>query len=232
MVSVLVFYITFFLSIYAYLKTVISNPGHIPLQFDLLSDDSKEYLPKEEYGLERKHAILTYCNKCNRNRPVRCHHCIACDTCILRMDHHCPWVGNCVGLYNYKTFVLFIFYGFLTSTIISGASGKIIINSKESPIYLTYVAFMLSFGIASMLGIVILYHLWMICENSNTIEICYYNHDNLFDFGWKQNVKQIFGKNIWSYFIPTLADVDGIFFPVKIKNKTGEMVYFSDKVLV
>ena len=51
-----------------------------------------------------------YCETCKLLKPERCHHCRQCGKCILRMDHHCNWLYNCIGWTNYKYFLVFLMY--------------------------------------------------------------------------------------------------------------------------
>ncbi|KAL9938603.1 hypothetical protein V8E36_002322 [Tilletia maclaganii] len=43
-------------------------------------------------------------------KPERSHHCSVCKTCVVKYDHHCPWINACVGLGNERYFVLFLFW--------------------------------------------------------------------------------------------------------------------------
>lgn len=66
------------------------------------------------------------CGICDAFKPTRSHHCKLtrilviipriCNRCILKMDHHCPWINNCVGLMNLKFFLLLLGYSFLLCT--------------------------------------------------------------------------------------------------------------------
>ncbi|KAK5577604.1 hypothetical protein RB653_002547 [Dictyostelium firmibasis] len=49
-----------------------------------------------------------FCKKCLVDIPLRTKHCVKCNRCVLKYDHHCVFIGGCVGLNNHKSFLLFL----------------------------------------------------------------------------------------------------------------------------
>ena len=53
---------------------------------------------------------LSYCLTCNLLRPPRSFHCRICGFCVELHDHHCPWIGTCIGYRNLRYFLGFTFW--------------------------------------------------------------------------------------------------------------------------
>lgn len=102
-INVVGFNTVVFMLAMAHLKAVLSDPGIVPLPQIRL-----DFSDIVQTGCE--HVDWTVCSRCETYRPPRAHHCRICQRCVRRMDHHCPWINNCVGERNQKYFIQFLVY--------------------------------------------------------------------------------------------------------------------------
>ncbi|KAJ8010742.1 hypothetical protein DPEC_G00078320 [Dallia pectoralis] len=66
-------------------------------------------------GVEQRETGWSWCSVCMVDRPPRAGHCRICGICVLRLDHHCVWINNCVGQANHCSFLLTLILFLLTS---------------------------------------------------------------------------------------------------------------------
>jgi len=86
----------------SFFLTGVLNPG--------LASKTVDKVNNEEFDVE-----AGFCQDCNVAQTFDVDHCEYCDVCILGYDHHCPWIGKCVGQGNKRWFNIFICWttGFL-----------------------------------------------------------------------------------------------------------------------
>lgn len=103
---IIIFQLFAFLTFVTHLKTILTDPGSVPQR-----TATTEYLRElEANGSQAPNNVVYKCTECCSVKPERAHHCSVCKRCIIKMDHHCPWVNNCIGERNQKYFVLFTLY--------------------------------------------------------------------------------------------------------------------------
>ena len=79
-----------------------SDPGIIARQRkDYYYSTNK---PAMKYVINGHIYSLNFCYSCSAYRPPRTSHCSLCDNCVERFDHHCLWLGTCIGRRNYRYF--------------------------------------------------------------------------------------------------------------------------------
>ncbi|XP_040390945.1 palmitoyltransferase ZDHHC18 isoform X1 [Cygnus olor] len=136
--------ILFFFVISCLLQTSFRDPGILPratpseaadLEKRIDSMGTSTYRPPArtmEVVINKYVVKLKYCYTCKMFRPPRTSHCSVCDNCVERFDHHCPWVGNCVGKRNYRYFYAFILsLSFLTAFIFACVVTHLTLRSQR-----------------------------------------------------------------------------------------------------
>lgn len=105
--NTILFNVLAFLALSSHAAAMLTDPGIVPL-----GNATPENIEK---ATKYPGQIIYRCPRCLSIKPLRAHHCSVCKRCVKKMDHHCPWVNNCVGENNQKFFVLFTLYIFLIS---------------------------------------------------------------------------------------------------------------------
>ncbi|KAL7712650.1 Palmitoyltransferase [Entamoeba marina] len=183
---------------------------------------------------------VRYCGQCQQYKSPRTYHCKKCHCCIEKRDHHCPWVGQCVGRYNMKYFMLFLLYCQLTllfGVIINISSMYIVVTDATQlkgviPFHVVFILMSSGLSLALILGLLcgvfILFINYMgVCSENETsmetLEISRLLHINKskkqkilaqipnYDRGVINNFKEVMGQSYYEWLMP---------FPVKTNSLT------------
>mmetsp|Transcript_9134 Transcript_9134/g.18561 ORF Transcript_9134/g.18561 Transcript_9134/m.18561 type:complete len:303 (-) Transcript_9134:199-1107(-) len=88
----------------SYVWVATGNPGYIP-GGDQPASYALSHGSKHTALLSGDHPLCTHCFA---QQPPRAKHCFDCGRCVRRLDHHCWWLGNCVGQDNHRSFVVYL----------------------------------------------------------------------------------------------------------------------------
>ncbi|KAF4400956.1 hypothetical protein CsatB_010799 [Cannabis sativa] len=235
---IIIFHALLILLLWSYFRVVFKNPGTVPenwkpsveednLQASTHPTHSDQVAPDASSstqsldGIERRQP--GYCTRCQIGKPPRCHHCSVCQRCVLKMDHHCIWVVNCVGAQNYKFFLLFLLYTFLETTLdtlvllphfvkfFGDAKNR---STSAGNLAIVFTAFVLNLAFSLSLLCFIIMHASLVSSNTTSVEV--YEKKRAvrwqYDLGKKRNFEQVFGKKKALWFFPLFSkdDLDNI----------------------
>ncbi|KAL6539728.1 putative protein S-acyltransferase 3 [Orobanche hederae] len=161
-------------------------------------------LPRTKDVFVDGHTVkVKFCDTCLLYRPPRASHCSICNNCVQRFDHHCPWVGQCIGVYcrNYRTFILFVststvlcIYVFTFSLMhILQEPGHVWTVMSRDIVSVTLIVY--CFIAVWFVGGLSVFHFYLMCTNQTTYENFRYRYDkkeNPYNQGMLRNLKEVF----------------------------------------
>jgi ankyrin repeat protein len=197
------------------------------LLFLYMSRSNPGYLKSDDEGIEKIYHRLSsgtkdapqLCPTCMIARPIRSKHCRSCNRCIARMDHHCAWLNNCVGINNHQFFLVLLTLVIMLHVIFAFFCSRVLGQLQDAPpLWSVYNAVTFYYSREGMILCLMLFHLlnaawemyvyyqqWaMLLDNitaNEFINMRKYGYlrgpdqqsfHNPFDKGWKANLKEFF----------------------------------------
>jgi len=228
-----VFHVLTTLLVICYVRSIATHPGDIPdndPQWEFMPTDSRQPKQKQSASMDaltlnlqetKRSGNRRNCKWCNKFKPDRCHHCRICRTCILKMDHHCPWIYNCVGFKNYKYFFLLLFYSVADLWLIiayMSVSVRLCALKPDTPFVIMFLT-LFGWTLATFLGLLATlfwcFHIWLAAKAMTTVEFCEKHlpkkkggdktasYDNsVYNLGLYGNLKATLGDNVFCMLLP------------------------------
>ncbi|XP_011075729.1 probable protein S-acyltransferase 7 [Sesamum indicum] len=152
---------------------------------------------------------VKYCQTCMLYRPPRCSHCSICNNCVERFDHHCPWVGQCIGKRNYRYFFMFVSSTTLLCVyvlVLCLLNVKSVMDKNNCSVWravekspISGILIIYTFVVCWFVGGLTTFHLYLISTNQTTYENFRYQYDrkmNPYNLGFVRNFKEVFCAKI------------------------------------
>lgn len=250
-VYLFIFHLLLIMFLWSYYVTIFRPVGRPPKMFyvdpqtrqDLCNlEDSEckelleEYVKQHQIPVDNRNidGSIRYCYKCSCIKPDRCHHCSVCGHCVLKFDHHCPWVNTCVNYVNYKFFLQFLFYGLVLCFWSALTDLQYFIAFWKNSLQLSpgfgrfhIVSLFLMAGMfAASIACLFTYHIYLTARNQSTIEsfrppVFIYGVDkNGFNLGLRRNFRQVFGDMYLFWFLPIFSSCgDGVQYPAVYRGR-------------
>ncbi|XP_057767388.1 probable protein S-acyltransferase 4 [Salvia miltiorrhiza] len=163
-------------------------------------------LPRTKDVIVNGHAVkVKFCDTCLLYRPPRASHCSICNNCVQRFDHHCPWVGQCIGLRNYRYFYMFVSTSTVLCLLVFVVSLMNIVRADERilkamsgdvpSVFLTVYCFVAVWFVGGLTA----FHFYLISTNQTTYENFRYRYDkkeNPYNKGIIKNFQEVFFSRI------------------------------------